>query len=87
MRKVVLTVGELLAALQELPPDQPVYQRGNMGDWIHGITIQSKNLAKHRNPDENYVADLTDPVWSRGSLKRDKSTIWLPEFAALILGR
>jgi hypothetical protein len=75
----VKTVAALIAVLQTMPKDARVFQRGNMGDWVEGIDVDTKKLAKHKVASENYHADLTDPVW-----KKTKKAFG-PEFVAVIL--
>lgn len=75
----VRTVGELAALLATLPQDKPLYRRGNMGHWIHGWIVHEKNrLARHKNEEENYTADLNDSVW-----KKSKNAFHKP-FSAII---
>lgn len=82
---VVKTVGDLAALLATLPQDMPLYKRGTMGDWVQNVTVRVKPLAKHTNTDENYTADLTDPVW-RSDKAKGHGSMWHPEFLACTIG-
>ena len=84
---MVKTVGDLAAVLATLPQDMPLYKRGSMGDWTQNVTIQVKPLAKHTSTEEDYTADLTDPVW-RGQAKTAgrAGSVWHPEFLACTVG-
>lgn len=75
----VQTVGELADVLAKLPRDMRLYQRGSMGDWTPSVVVGTKLLMKHKNPEENYVADSADPVW------RNKKTVFEPAFTAVII--
>ena len=77
---VVGTVVELMALLATLPPDKPLYRRGNMGDFAPGVGVVQTKLAQHFNKDEPYFANLDDPVWSR--VQRNT---FLEEFDATII--
>jgi hypothetical protein len=80
MNNIPQTVGELIEALSKIPSDTPVFHRGNVGNFVQGVWLTEKKLAKHKNKKENYVGDLSDPVWSKAK------SVFHSEFNAVVLG-
>lgn len=67
----VTTVGELKAALADLPDDMPIHRRGDLGDRPAGMTLVLLGLAQAKQ-DASYFADIeNDEVWSKPKHRKE----------------